>query len=94
MTQHLVTVRQSPERFNEPSKALERMVELTVGFSHLVFWQTENQISCNDLSCECRYCSLFVYARVIYQNWVLSEREGRRSHCAAFLPIQECTCVM
>jgi len=77
MTQHAVTVRQFPEWFNEPSKALERMTELAVGFSHLVFWQTENQISCNDLSCECRYCSVVFYAMVIYQNCVLSDWGGR-----------------
>lgn len=76
VTQHLVAVRQSSEGFHEALKALKRMVELTVGVSHLVFSQTASQISCNNMNCECRYCSTFFYARVIYQNWAFGSWKG------------------
>lgn len=39
MPQHSVTARQSPEGLNEASGALQRGVELSVGFSHLIFCQ-------------------------------------------------------
>lgn len=81
VTQHLVAVRQSSEGFHEALKALKRMVELTVGVSHLVFSQTASQISCNNMNCECRYCSTFFLCQGYLSKLGLWGLERRGPFC-------------
>lgn len=67
------------------------MVELTVGVSHLVFLQTESQISCNNMNCECIYCSMFFMPGLFTKIGPFGKEE---MILWSFLLIHECICTM